>query len=188
MFIQEVSVEVNSEYSKDELYQEFNLLMEFYRGNGQSQGRIESQYIDGNKITALPFTLEKNSLAKEKNNIYVNERIEKIQTLSNSVISIETVGKTIEDYNGCCKCEKSEFYLLITNLVSIDSPVTCGNCNKSIPLYRLPKYYDFGYMPILRWETNYQSCDRLQMNCEVGERWALNQMQEINSQLSKQGI
>ncbi|WP_332454750.1 DUF2310 family Zn-ribbon-containing protein [Chryseobacterium aquaticum] len=188
MFIQEVSVEVNSEYSKDELYQEFNLLMEFYRGNGQSQGRIESQYIYGNKITALPFTLEKNSLAKEKNNIYVNKRIEKIQTLSNSVISIKTVGKTIEDYNGCCKCEKSEFYLLITNLVSIDSPVTCGNCNKSIPLYRLPKYYDFGYMPILRWETNYQSCDRLQMNCEVGERWALNQMQEINSQLSKQGI
>jgi predicted nucleic acid-binding Zn ribbon protein len=26
------------------------------------------------------------------------------------------------------------------------------------------------------------------MNCEVGERWALNQMQEINSQLSKQGL
>lgn len=26
------------------------------------------------------------------------------------------------------------------------------------------------------------------MNCEVGERWALKQMQEITSQLSKQGI
>ena len=69
MFIQEVSIEVNSEYSKDEIYQEFNLLMDFYRGNGQSQGRIESQYINGNKIAALPFTLEKNSLAKENNNI-----------------------------------------------------------------------------------------------------------------------
>ena len=43
-------------------------------------------------------------------------------------------------------------------------------------------------MPILSWETNYISCDRLQMNCEVGERWALNQMQEITSQLSKQGL
>ncbi|KQK24676.1 DNA-binding protein [Chryseobacterium aquaticum] len=188
MFIQEVSIEVNSEYSKDEIYQEFNLLMDFYRGNGQSQGRIESQYINGNKIAALPFTLEKNSLAKENNNIYVNERIEKIQTLSNSVISIKTVGKTIEDYRGSCKCEKSDFYILTTNYVSIDSPITCGKCNKSIPLYRLPIFYDFGYMPILRWETNHQSCDRLQMNCEVGERWALNQMQEINSQLSKQGI
>ncbi len=43
-------------------------------------------------------------------------------------------------------------------------------------------------MPILSWETNYISCDSLQMNCEVGERWALNQMQEITSQLSKQGL
>ncbi|MBV8328018.1 DUF2310 family Zn-ribbon-containing protein [Chryseobacterium sp.] len=48
--------------------------------------------------------------------------------------------------------------------------------------------YDFEYVPILSWETNYQSCDRLQMNCEVGERWALNQMQDTKSQLSKQGI
>ena len=26
------------------------------------------------------------------------------------------------------------------------------------------------------------------MNCEVGERWALNQMQEVKSQLSRQGL
>lgn len=94
----------------------------------------------------------------------------------------------MENYNGCCTCEKSDFFILMTNYVSIDSPITCGSCNQSVPLYRLPQYYDFGYMPILSWETNYQSCDRLQMNCEVGERWSLNQMQEINSQLSKQGI
>lgn len=188
MFIQEVSIEVNSDFNKDEFYQEFNLLMSFYRGNGQTQGRVESQYIDGNKITALPYTLEQTSLAEENNNIYVNKWIEKIQTMSNSSISIKTVGKTMEDYDGCCTCEKSDFYILLTSYVSIESPVTCGNCNRNVALYHLPKYYDFGYMPILNWETNYQSCDRLQMNCEVGERWALNQMQELNSQLSKQGI
>lgn len=43
-------------------------------------------------------------------------------------------------------------------------------------------------MPILGWETNYISCDSLQMNCEIGERWALNQMQNIKSTLSKQGL
>lgn len=188
MFIQEISIEINSDFNKDELYQEFNLLMSFYRGNGQTQGKIESQYIAGNKITALPYTLEKNSLAQENNNIYVNKWIEKIQTLSNSIISIKTIGKTQEDYSGCCTCEKSDFYILNTNYTSIDSPITCGKCNSSVALYHLPKYYDFGYMPILSWETNYQACDNLQMNCEVGERWALNQMQEIGSQLSKQGI
>jgi len=188
MFIQEVSIEINSNCSKDEVYQEFNLLMSFYRSNGQTQGRIESQYIDKNKITALPYTLENNSLEKKNNNVYVNKWIEKIQTLSNALISIKTIGKTMEDYNGCCTCEKSDFYILITNYVSIESPVTCGNCNSNVALYNLPTYYDFGYMPILNWETNYQSCDRLQMNCQVGERWALNQMQKTDSALSKQGI
>ena len=50
------------------------------------------------------------------------------------------------------------------------------------------KYDDHGYMPILSWETNYISCDSLQMNCEVGERWALNQMQNVKSALTKQGL
>ncbi|MCT2562494.1 Zn-ribbon-containing protein [Chryseobacterium herbae] len=188
MFIQEVSIDINSKVNKDELFQEFNLLMSFYRGNGQTQGRIESQYINKNKIVALPFTLEKKSLDKKNNNTYVTRQIEKIETLSKSSISIKTVGKTLEDYKGGCQCKKSDFFILITTYISIDSPITCGNCNQSVPLYKLPKYRDFGYMPILNWETNYQSCDRLQMNCEVGERWSLNQMQELNSQLSKQGI
>ncbi len=188
MFVQEVSIEINSNFSKDELYQEFNLLMSFYRDNGQTQGIIESQYIDKNTIIALPYTLETNSLAKENNNFYVNKRIEKIQALSNSLISIKTIGKTTEDYQGCCTCEKSDFYILITNYVSIESPLTCGNCNCTVALYKLPKYYDFGYLPVLNWETNYQACDRLQMNCQVGERWALNQMQKTDSALSKQGM
>ena len=42
-------------------------------------------------------------------------------------------------------------------------------------------------MRILNWETDYAACDDLQMGCAVGERWALNQMQNADSQLSKQG-
>ncbi|KPH12446.1 DUF2310 family Zn-ribbon-containing protein [Chryseobacterium sp. ERMR1:04] len=188
MYIQEISLEIKSKINKNELIDDFSLLLEFYRANGQTQGRIETQYIDKNTIVCLPFTLEKNSLDKVNNNKYVENQIEKIEKLSTSKISIKTVGKLYADYTNPCTCKSPAFYILITNYVSIDSPISCGSCNKSIPLYRLPQYYDFGYMPILSWETNYQSCDRLQMNCEVGERWALNQMQQTKSQLSKQGI
>lgn len=188
MYIQEISLNIKSKINKNNLIDEISLLLEFYRGNGQTQGRIESQYIDENTIVCLPFTLEENSLNKTNNNKYVNNQIDKIEKLSDSKISIKTVGKSYADYKNPCSCKKPEFYILITNYVSIDSPLTCGSCNKTIPLYRLPIYYDFGYMPILSWETNYQSCDSLQMNSEVGERWALNQMQEIKSQLSRQGL
>lgn len=188
MYIQEITIDIKTKAAKDELIDEFGLLMSFYRSSGQTQGRIESQYIENDKIVCLPFTLEKNSLDKKNNNFYVNRQAKKVEELCNSQLTFKTVGKSYDSYKTPCKCKKSDFYILITNYITIESPLTCGTCNKSVPLYRLPIYYDYGYMPILSWETNYISCDSLQMNCEVGERWALNQMQEITSQLSKQGL
>lgn len=170
MFIQKISIIIKTKVNKDKIYDELNLLLSFYRGNGQTQGKIESQYIKKNKIVSLPYTLEKNSLSKKYNNKYIQDQIDKIEKLSGSTISIKNIGKTSSEYKKPCICCKSEFYILITNYISIDSPLTCGTCNKSVPLYKLPKFYDFGYMPILSWETNYQACDSLQMNCEVGER------------------
>ncbi len=188
MYIQEISIDINTKVDKNELVDEFSLLLSFYRSNGQTQGRIESQFIEGEKIVCLPFTLENNSLDKKYNSYYVNNQVKKLEDICNSKLRSKLVGKSYDSYEGPCKCTKPEYYILITNYITIESPLTCGDCNKPVPLYRIPKYYDHGYMPILRWETNYVSCDNLQMNCEVGERWALNQMQEINSQLSKQGL
>lgn len=188
MFVQEVAIDIKTEANKDELVEEFNLLVSYFHSNGQTQGKIESQFIDQNRIVCFPFSHEKNSLSSEFHNFYVNRQIEKLENICGSKLQIRTVGKTFESYQGACKCEKPELYILITNYITIQSPITCGTCNQALPLYKLPKYSDHGYRPILSWESNYQSCDTLQMNCEVGERWALNQMQEFNSQLSKQGL
>ena len=188
MYIQEISIELNTKADKNDLIDEVGLLTAFYRANGQTQGKIESQYITDSKIFCLPFTLEKNSLSKKFDNFYVKNQIKKIEELCDSTLQFKTVGKSYATYKTPCKCKKPEFYILITNYITIYSPLTCGTCFRSVPLYRLPKYDDYGYMPIFSWETNYISCDSLQMNCEVGERWALNQMQEVNSQLSKQGL
>lgn len=188
MYIQEIAIDIKSNTSKDDIVDAFNGLMSFYRGSGQTQGKIESQYIDTDKIVCLPFTLEEDALDKKFNNFYVNRQTKVVEELCDSSLTFKTVGKSYHSYPGGCKCKKTDFYIRITNYLSIDSPLTCGNCNKPVPLYRLPAYYDYGYIPILSWESNYISCDRLQMNCEVGERWALNQMQKITSQLSKQGL
>lgn len=188
MYVQKISIKIKSKSDRNEIIDEFNSLLSSYRSNGQTQGKIESQYIKNDKIVCLPFTLEKKSLEKSNNNFYVNKQIKKIEDLCFSKLKFKTVGKSYHGYKGACKCKKSDFYILITNYITIESPLICGNCNKSVPLYRLPIYYDYGYLPILSWETNYVSCDSLQMNCEVGERWALNQMEKIDSQLSKIGL
>lgn len=188
MYIQEISIEIKAKADINEIIDEFDFLLASYRGSGQTQGKIESQYIKEKKIVCLPYTLEKKSLGKKFDNFYVNNRKKIVEELCGTKLAIRTIGKSHEGYKGPCSCKKSAFYILFTNYLSIDSPLTCGTCNKSVPLYRLPVYYDHGYMPILSWQTNYISCDSLQMNCEVGERWALNQMQEPTSQLSRQGL
>ncbi len=188
MYVQKITIDIKSKVDKDELIHEFGMLMSFYRGSGQVQGRFETQYIDKDKIVCFPFTLEKDSLSKKHNNFYVSRQIKRLEELCNSKLKLKTVGKSHDDYKSACKCKTSEFYILITNYLTIESPLTCGTCNKSVPLYRLPIYYDFGYMPILSWKENYNCCDSLQMNSEVGERWALKQMEELNAQLSKQGL
>ncbi len=87
-----------------------------------------------------------------------------------------------------CQCQKRKSLILFTTFISLESPLRCGDCFRTIPLYNIPKTYDDEYYNILCWESDYQSCDQLQMNCSVGEHFATNQMSKIDSQLSKQGI
>ena len=165
MYIHEISLNYKATINKSELFDQFNLLMQFYRGNGQTQEMAESQYITDKKIVCFPNTLEEGSLNKKLNNFYVNRQIRKIEELYKSKLKFKMVGLNYDYPDGPCNCKKSDFYILITNYTSIDSPLCCGSCNKSIPLYRLPIYYDYGYLPVLSWQTNYKACDTLQMNC-----------------------
>lgn len=64
------------------------------------------------------------------------------------------------------------------------SPIQCGKCYKSIPLYKLEKVKDFGYEPITSWMSNYMACVILDVNCSVGEKWAMAQQTEFDSELS----
>ena len=188
MYIQKIAIKINTKADKNELMDEFGNLIACYRNNGQIQGKDESLYLSKDKMVCLPFTLEKNSLHQKFNNVYVNQQIEKIEQLCEAKLKYKTVGKTHTAYQSPCQCQKSDFYILFTHYLTIESPITCGNCNHSVPLYRLPKFENFGYWSILKWDENYKACDTLQMSCEVGERWGINQMQDIHSQLSKQGM
>ncbi|MFN8393412.1 MAG: DUF2310 family Zn-ribbon-containing protein [Bacteroidia bacterium] len=187
MYVQEISIENLTNADRQEVWETFDLLIGFYRGSGQKLGRIESQYMVGNRMVCLPFTHEADSLGPRYNNYYVNKQTEKLEKLCGSNLKIQTLGKDGVDSEDTCNCSNPTGYLLITDFLTIHSPIRCCSCDRPVPLYRLPIYYDHGYMPILSWESNYTACDRLQMNCEVGERWALRQMQHLDSQLTKQG-
>ncbi|MFN8715049.1 MAG: DUF2310 family Zn-ribbon-containing protein [Bacteroidota bacterium] len=186
MYVQQISIPFPKK-PDEEFFRTVDLLMNFYRGSGQSLGRIHIEYLEKNSIVALHHAHERNSFSSKYNSFYVNRELERLKNNYAITPVFSVAGKASPGKNYVCKCVSRDFMILTTNYISIGSPVICGSCTNSVPLYKLPVYDDYGYMPILSWESNYQSCDRLQMNCEVGERFGLNQLELIDSQLSKQG-
>ncbi|WP_346354079.1 DUF2310 family Zn-ribbon-containing protein [Azotosporobacter soli] len=87
-----------------------------------------------------------------------------------------------------CNCQKVHAYFLYTNYLSLESPLRCGDCFGSIPLYKIPTTKDDEYVDVMTWESDYRACDTLQMNCSTGERFALKELSQANSSLSKRGI
>ena len=70
----------------------------------------------------------------------------------------------------------------------MESPLKCADCFGIEPLYKIPKTADEEYHNIISWQSNYQSCDSLQMNCTVGEKFGTSQLSKYNSQLTQQGL
>jgi predicted nucleic acid-binding Zn ribbon protein len=185
MYIHEISIEIRPGTKKEMVFNEFSLLMGAYRQSGQASSVGGNAFWDGSRIVGLLITIERDALKTKYNNIYVNARIAALEALCRSTLQFRIAGK--DNDNGVCKCKSPEFYILFTHLFNDASAVECGKCAKPVPLYCLPYYDAHSYHSIQEWERQYKACDQLQLGCTVGEKWALRQMQDANSQLSKEG-
>ncbi|MGV3597006.1 MAG: DUF2310 family Zn-ribbon-containing protein [Bacteroidota bacterium] len=188
MYTQEIQLSTKLVADKETLYREFHSLLISLRNNGQVQGDSDNLYFDDDKISSSVFTLAKDALHKKYNTPLIEKSIRSIEEIANAKLQIKLLGKSYIHEAASCNCTKSEYYILFTTFLDLGSPVRCGTCNHDVPLYKLPLFNEYGYVDILHWESNYKACDALQMNCTVGEMWAMKQMWDVNSQLSKQGI
>lgn len=188
MYIQELILENKTQIDDEFLVDEFLYLLSCYRKNGQLQSDNEASYFDVNSLKCNISTLEKNSLDKKFNSEWVNKQLNKIENLCASKLQVKTLGKTFKNYSGVCKCKKHDFIILFTHFLNNAGPIDCGGCFKPIPLYKLTELNQELRQEILCWEQDYQSCDNLQIQCTVGEKWATKQMSDHNSELSKEGI
>lgn len=162
-------------------------LLGAWRMNGQVLGdqfptaRTESGY------RLYVNTPEADSLSNLNLNSHVRKYTEALLDAGLSTPEISPVG-TEPQCVGVCSCVKPEFYILYTTHLALESPLRCGGCFKSIPLYRLQKADEDNYQDIIDWQADYQSCDDLQMGCRVGERFANSQMSNFDSPLSRMGL
>lgn len=128
---------------------------------------------------------EKTSLSTRHANQWVAAALESLSELGIK-LEIQKLGRDPESISPC-RCRTRPWLVLFTNYVCTESPVRCGACFSPIPLYQLAATADDAYDVVIRWQSDYQACDRLQMNCSTGERFATRQLGDHKSSLSCRG-
>jgi predicted nucleic acid-binding Zn ribbon protein len=155
------------------------------RMNGQIHGREWGIYAFGNQCIATVLTPESDSLAQAFNGQHVKKALTNAETRG-AVINTDMLAKDIEGAQ-TCRCKNPSGYILYTTYLSLESPVRCLDCFGSVPLYTFPVMPSGEFYEIICWQSNYQACDSLQMNCTVLEKSTTRQLSDVQSQLSVSG-
>ena len=157
------------------------------RQNGQLLGNVFPVYREGNLLHYTILMPESDSLDERHNNLWVRKAI--VEVVDSGIFGpfIASLGEDAETVPPC-RCVERASLILYTNYQMVGSPLQCGDCFESVPLYQIPPTYDDSeYDNIKSWETDYQACDTLQMACKTGERFGLREMTSPSSSLTKRG-
>ncbi|WP_158380883.1 DUF2310 family Zn-ribbon-containing protein [Chitinilyticum litopenaei] len=156
------------------------------RMNGQLCGKEWPLFVENRQCVALVLAPEQGSLAPALHGEYVRKVVHQGDMRGISI----TFTPVAEDCTSAqtCTCHTSSGYVLFTTYLSLESPIRCLDCFLPVPLYRFPVMPSGEYYELICWQSDYQSCDRLQMNCTTLERATTRQLSNKQSSLSKQGI
>jgi predicted nucleic acid-binding Zn ribbon protein len=155
------------------------------RMNGQVLGSEFPSAETSKCFTVYVSVPEKSALARKYCNNYVRDSLKKVRKCGFEFSFID-LGPDPESAK-LCRCRERTWMLLFTNYVSIESPLRCGGCFGTVPLYWVRRGNDQEFYDVKCWQGDYQACDTLQMHCSTGERSAMAQMAAHDSSLSMCG-
>jgi predicted nucleic acid-binding Zn ribbon protein len=181
-----LSIKFKKSIDENELWHLFYNLLAYLRHSGQLVGRDMNPFVLNGKMSASIVTATEDALDEKNQNSYVKKGIESLEKLCGYQLQTKFCGYGENQKQSVCMCKKHKHLLL--RFSDEYSPVQCGSCYKSIPLYKLKKIRDDGYEPITSWMSNSLACVLLDINCRVGEKWAIKQQSNPHTELGKEGI
>ena len=138
--------------------------------NGQVYGREWAIIDEGNGYSTVALSPERDSLESGFNSSYATAAIARAEAEGMQLVC-QALGKDAES-SPACSCQSPSGYALFTTYVSLESPIRCLDCFGPVALYRMKPMASGEFYELICWQSDYQSCDSLQMNCRVLERAA----------------
>jgi len=190
MYVAEVSFNLATtdldEEANNEIENIIYSLLAAWRNNGQILESDWSIVRVADKCLVQIVIPENHSLNSSNDHKPVTAALEKLKLLG--FISLETkiIGK-IFDLKESCSCTTRNSFILYWPFLSRGSPLRCGNCFLSVPLYQIPPTDNDCYQDILFWQAEYEACDTLNILSSVLEKASVREISRFDSNLSKKG-
>jgi predicted nucleic acid-binding Zn ribbon protein len=187
MFVAEIQFDGKALADEATASSAIHSLLGALRMNGQVLNREWPVFLQCDSFKAIVLVAERDSLDELYFNKYVRASCQELTDAGLS-FRVTILGADIEGTE-TCHCSQPTSYVLFTTGLSLESPLRCGDCFSPVPLYRVPhsdgedEFYGF-----VCWQSDYQSCDRLQMNCRTLEAEATREISDVKSELSNAGI
>jgi predicted nucleic acid-binding Zn ribbon protein len=154
--------------------------------NGQILRRHKSYTEMGDEYHLRVVAPEETSFDHSNENVNVTSARQRFETEYGSEVKWTCIGPNC-NVSHSCHCDNSDYYILKGNMKDTVSPVLCGNCGKSVPLYRLPRNYQREeYYDILEWQRAYNDLHDL-FKQGLDERYAYEMLNKANSSLNVEG-
>lgn len=156
--------------------------------NGQLLDQHDNIVQVGESLMCFCLAFEEDSLDVKYYNKYCSDYLSQLIDVSKKPPEYKLIGKSV-GLSNCCSCQEHSYYILFATSCAFYSPIMCGDCNLPMPLYKFPKIDDeIEYSNIIYWEAKYQAFDSLFMLTDIGEKYGYQQISNIKSKLSIEGL
>ncbi len=162
-------------------------LLEALRFNGQILGREFPVVMGDGEFFVRAVCAEKQSLHPNHHSDFVRRCIARLAEASLLAPKIRVLGRDIHSEQTDPDAPR-EWQVLYTTYVHTCSPLRNGDTLLPIPLYRIPATFNGDHKAVIKWQTEWQACDELQMagGCQA-EHAALKEMMLPDSDLFRRG-
>ncbi|GEA49336.1 Zn-ribbon-containing protein [Vibrio inusitatus NBRC 102082] len=187
MFVCELQFECYDNTTFTAVEKSINGLMEALRFNGQVLGREFPLAIDGATFNLRCVCPEKDSLHPKNHSDFVRFSMVKLSEAGLLAPKLRVLGQDLNSEETCTE-DAPSWQILYTTYVHTCSPLRSGDSFMPIPLYRNPPTLNGDHKSIVKWQTEWQACDELQMagGCKA-EHAALRELNSVDSDIYRRG-
>jgi len=187
MYVVELEFECFDNTTISAVDKAINGLMEALRFNGQILGR-EFPVVMGEGVFYVRLVCpEQESLHPDNHSDFVNYCLSKLSDASLLAPKVRLLGRDINSEQAAEE-EVPSWQVLYTTYVHTCSPLRSGESLLPIPLYRNLPTLNGDHKSVIKWQTEWQACDEIQMGgaCKA-EHAALREITDVGSDLFRRG-